>query len=81
MKKNKDSKCPFSDDEIDRKIAAEICKARRCHGITQQEFYDNTGIHIGRIESMGRSIKMTTLLRVCYHLKIPCHTIVERLDL
>ena len=46
----------MTDEEFLKAIAREICKERRRMGYTQQEIYDATGIHIGRIENNCQSI-------------------------
>lgn len=43
------------------KIAARIKELRAENGITQEVFYNDTGINIGRIERAKRDIGITTL--------------------
>lgn len=47
------------------KIVFKIKKLRDQKGVTLQEFYDDTGIHLARIESEKRDIPISTLSRVC----------------
>lgn len=49
---------------IDR-IVLRIKKLRESKGITLQEFYDDTGIHLARIESEKRDLPISTLNRIC----------------
>ena len=52
------------------KIAARIKELREAKGITQEAFYHDTGIHIGRIERAQRNISVTTLAQVCEYLGV-----------
>jgi transcriptional regulator with XRE-family HTH domain len=47
------------------KIIFKIKKLRDQKGVTLQEFYNDTGIHLARIESEKRDIPISTLSRVC----------------
>jgi transcriptional regulator with XRE-family HTH domain len=47
------------------KIVFKIRKLRDQKGVTLQEFYNDTGIHLARIESEKRDIPISTLSRVC----------------
>jgi transcriptional regulator with XRE-family HTH domain len=52
------------------KIALKIKKLREHKGITLQEFYNDTGIHLARIESEKRDVPITTLDRICKYFEI-----------
>lgn len=52
------------------KIATRIKELREAKGITQEAFYHDTGIHIGRIERAQRNISVTTLAQVCEYLEV-----------
>lgn len=52
------------------KIAARIKSLREAKGLTQEEFYNDTGIHIGRIERAQRNISVTTLAQICEYLEV-----------
>ncbi len=51
-------------------IAVRIRKLREEKGITQEVFYNDTGIHIGRIESTDRDFSMSTFEGICDYLEI-----------
>ncbi|MEZ4848227.1 MAG: helix-turn-helix transcriptional regulator, partial [Bacteroidia bacterium] len=51
-------------------IAARIKSLREAKNITQEVFYHDTGIHIGRIERAQRNISITTLDQICKYLEI-----------
>jgi len=75
----------MQDEEFVKSMARELAKERVSLGFTQQEIYDETGIHIGRIESMQRSIGVTTFYRVttfyhiCTYLGVSCSSMMERI--
>lgn len=51
-------------------IAARIKELRMEQGITQEVFYNDTGINIGRIERAARDFSMTSLEAICSYLDI-----------
>ncbi len=51
-------------------IAERIKELRMKKGITQEVFYNDTGINIGRIERAIRDFSVTTLESICSYL--PC---------
>jgi transcriptional regulator with XRE-family HTH domain len=51
-------------------IAIRIRKLREEKGITQEVFYNDTGIHIGRIESTNRDFSMSTFESICSYLEV-----------
>jgi transcriptional regulator with XRE-family HTH domain len=59
-----------SNDKLLRKIAARIRLLRDKDSITQEVFYHDTGINIGRIERAKRNISVTTLESICKYLNI-----------
>lgn len=69
----------MTDQELVRALAHELAKERIRLGISQQEIYDETGIHVGRIECMEVAIQVTTLYNVCSYLGISCSEIFNRL--
>lgn len=51
-------------------IALRVKELREGLNITQEVFYNDTGINIGRIERAKADITMTTLDVICKYLKI-----------
>lgn len=43
---------------------------RESTDIMQEQFYEQTGIHIGRIEAGKSNITLVTILRICEYYKI-----------
>ncbi len=52
------------------KIILRIKQLREEQDITQEVFYNDTGINIGRIERGLRDFNMTTLHSICQYFKI-----------
>jgi len=53
-----------------RKIGERIKSLRVDANLTQEEFYNDTGIHIGRIETATSNISVSTLDAICKYFKI-----------
>lgn len=52
------------------KAAKRIKKLREQHGVTQEEFYNDTGINVGRIERGVNDLTICTLERICEYFGI-----------
>lgn len=57
-------------DKLLKKIATRIKQLRLERNLTQEDFYNDTGINIGRIECIKRDFSMSTLESICKYLKI-----------
>ncbi len=68
----------MTDDQFRKATAEELAKVRTSLGISQQEIFDETGIHIGRIESMGRPMNLFCYYRICKYLGIQFQPILEK---
>ena len=53
-----------------KKVGLRIRYLRKEKNITQEDFYNDTGIHIGRVETAQRDFSMTTLNKICKYLDI-----------
>ncbi len=58
-------------------IVSKLKKIREAKGLTQEDFYNDTGIHIGRIESGKYDITVTTLKRICKYYNLPLSEFFE----
>lgn len=58
------------DEEIMRKVARALATIREAHGLTQEEVYTDTGIHIAKIETGSVNITISTLHRICSYYKV-----------
>jgi len=54
-------------NELIKKIALKIKALREEKGISQEDMYNDTDIHIGRIESARVNITVSTLDRICQY--------------
>lgn len=52
------------------KLASRIKKLRLEKKLTQEDAYNDTGIHFGRIEQGKRDISFTTLKKICDYFDI-----------
>lgn len=53
-----------------KKISLRVKKLREAKGITQEDFFNDTTIHIGRIETGKHNITVSTLEGICRYFKI-----------
>jgi transcriptional regulator with XRE-family HTH domain len=53
-----------------KKIASRIKSLREKKAITQEQFYYDTGIHLGRIETGTMNITISTLNAVCEYFDV-----------
>lgn len=53
-----------------KNIALRIKELREQKGITQEDFYNDTGINIGRIERAINNVSITTLAKICNYFDI-----------
>jgi len=59
-----------SNQDLIEKIVLKIKKLRESKGVSLQEFYNDTGIHLARIESERRDLPITTLSRICDYFEV-----------
>ena len=62
-----------------RKLAIRIRDLRTASGITQEKFYADTNIHIGRIETGRYNISINTLYRICAYFEISVKDFFEEI--
>ena len=60
----------YRDEALVDKVIARIRKLREQKGVTLQEFYNDTNIHLARIESNKRDISISTLSAICKYFGI-----------
>lgn len=51
-------------------VAKRIRKIRLEKGITQEQIFFDTGIHIGRIETKAYNLRIDTIKKICRYLDI-----------
>jgi transcriptional regulator with XRE-family HTH domain len=55
------------------KVILRIKKLREQNGVTVAEFYNDTGIHLARIESLKKDISLSTIGRICDYFDLTLH--------
>ena len=60
----------YRDDQLIREIAQKIKQLREERGITQEQFYNDTEIHIARVETAKTNITVSSLKRICEYLGV-----------
>lgn len=60
----------IKDEILLRKIALSIKKIRSNSDITLDDFYVDTGIHLGRIEQGKTNITVSTLKNICDYFEV-----------
>jgi transcriptional regulator with XRE-family HTH domain len=68
----------ISEDEFLKHFSEELAKERKQRKLTQKCILDETGIHIGRIEAMGRSPQLFGYFCICVFLKVPFDRILNK---
>jgi len=58
------------DEELIRKVALRIKQLREEKGLTQEQVFNDTDIHIGRIESIQVNPTISTIGAICKYFKI-----------
>lgn len=58
-------KQPWRDTILLKAIARRLKELRAAKGVSQETVYEDTGLHIGRIETERHNITVSTLSRLC----------------
>lgn len=58
------------DNKLLRKIAVVIKQLREDKGLSQEQVYNDTNIHVGRIETAKTNITVSSLSSLCKYFKI-----------
>ncbi len=58
------------DEELLKKIALKIKQLREEKGVSQDEVYSETEIHVARIETGKNNLSVSTLSKLCNYFKI-----------
>jgi len=68
----------ISEDVFLKQFSKELAKERKQRKLTQKCILDETGIHIGRLEAMGRSPKLFCYYCLCVFLNMPFENILNK---
>jgi DNA-binding XRE family transcriptional regulator len=71
----------IKDDELLSKIVFGIKKLRQEKNITQEEFYNDTGIHISRVETGNINISVSTLREILKYFQISLKDFFNEIDM
>ncbi len=74
-------KAQFKDEELLRSIVIGLKKLREEKSITQETFYNDTGIHISRIETGKVNISLSTLSKTLFYFNISLSDFFKKIDL
>ncbi|MEI9933456.1 MAG: helix-turn-helix transcriptional regulator [Ferruginibacter sp.] len=67
------------DDILLNIIVEKLKTLRQSKGVTQEEIYNDTDIHIGRIESRKVNITVSTLSKLCDYFEISLATFFKEI--
>ena len=70
----------FRNDKLILEIAALIKRLREEKGISQEYFYNQTDIHVGRIETGKSNLTLSSLSRICDFFEISLLEFFRQLD-
>ena len=65
-----------TDQEILLEFATKVKELRIAKGVTQQDAYNDTGIHFGRIEQGKRDVSLTTLVKIARYFGVNSGSLV-----
>lgn len=60
----------MEEKEVLLHLARRIKELRKTKGVTQEQMYNDTGIHVARIEQGKRDISFTTLLKITKYFEV-----------
>lgn len=66
-------KQPWRDKPLLNSIAGRLRELRARKGVSQETVYEDTGIHIGKIETEKYNITVSTLAKLCRYYGITLH--------
>jgi transcriptional regulator with XRE-family HTH domain len=68
------------DEILIEKIVDRIRELRNENGVTLEVFFNDTGIHLARIESQRRNVTVSTLKRICSYFEVNLSEFFSGLD-
>ena len=71
---------PWRDTTLLEAIAATLKELSIAKGVSQETVYEDTGIHIGKIETARYNITVSTLSRLCNYYGITLKEFFDTLD-
>jgi transcriptional regulator with XRE-family HTH domain len=68
------------DSKLLQKIALVFKELREAKGLTQEDVYNDTNIHIGRIETATANLSVSSLSALCKYFKISVSEFFKRVE-
>ena len=66
--------------KILQKVAKKLKEIREQKGLSQQEVYDDTDIHIARIEATNLNITIITLSKLCEYYEVTLNEFFQKFN-
>ena len=63
-----------------KSIAVQLKELRLLHNVTQEDFYNDTNIHIARIETGNNNISISTLDAICKYFDISLSKFFSKIE-
>lgn len=73
-------KQPWRDITLLKAIAGRLRELRAEKGVSQETVYEDTGIHIGKIETEKYNITVSTLARLCRYYSISLGAFFDQVE-
>ena len=73
-------KQPWRDITLLKAIAGRLRELRAEKGVSQETVYEDTGIHIGKIETEKYNITVSTLARLCRYYGISLGALFDQVE-
>ena len=67
-------------DKLLNDIAIQVKRIRESKGLTQEEVYNDTGIHVGRIETAKSNVTVSTLDALCKYYDLQLHQLLKSIE-
>ena len=71
---------PRRDDNLIRQITDRLREIRKTRGLTQTAVYEDTGIHIGKIESTQTNLSISAIAMLCRYYEISLEEFFKGLE-
>lgn len=68
------------DQKLLQKIALVLKELREAKGLTQEDVYNDTNIHIGRIETANANLSVSSLSSICKYFKISLSDFFKKVE-
>lgn len=68
------------DEVLLQKISEKIKSLRKAKGATLEEFFNDTNVHLSRLEHSKANVTVSTLKQVCKYFDISLHEFFKDID-